>query len=286
MSAGTLERLQRRFWQLISAPSGVAAGLKELRECDPGIAPLSGWVAADEETARQRLDVYANMYFYRLLDSLRHDFPAVAQEMGPERFHNLVTDYLLVHPPDDPSLRYVGRELPAYLRAHELSEGRPHLADLARLEWERINAFDAADATPLSVEDLQRLPAEQWPELALEVTPALRLMEAEFAVHERWMAAVQDARATPEEPEAPLRVPTKLVIWRRSFVVRHRPVDVDEATALEAITTGRLTFGELCELLATDGVALEASAERAATLLAGWVAAEMLALPAELSMPN
>lgn len=212
MSVSSLERLQRRFWQLISAPSGVAAGLEELRRDDPDIAPLSGWIASDEATARQRLDVYANMYFYRLLESLRADFPACAQELGAERFHNLVTDYLLLHPSEDPSLRYAGRHLPAYLREHELGQKRPHLADLARLEWERINAFDAADAIPLSVEVLQRLPAERWPELALEAAPALRLMEADFAVQESWQAAMGEPQDASSAAEAPTRAHTQLVI--------------------------------------------------------------------------
>ena len=42
----------------------------------------------------QRLDIYANMYFWRLLDILRGDFSAVVAAVGEDAFHNLVTDYL------------------------------------------------------------------------------------------------------------------------------------------------------------------------------------------------
>ncbi|MBW2731260.1 MAG: putative DNA-binding domain-containing protein, partial [Deltaproteobacteria bacterium] len=262
MSVGSLGTLQRRFWQLITTPSGVSAGIEELTKRDPGMAPLSSWIAADEATAQARLDVYGNMYFYRLLNSLQGDFPACEKALGAERFHNLVTDYLIEHPPDDPSLRYVGRDLPGYLDTHEVARAQPYLGDLARLEWARVHVFDAEDTVLLTKKTLGQLPPERWSELPLRPTPALCVLKVDFAVHE---GCQQSA--------------TTLVIWRKGFSVQHRALETDEAVAFTAMGHEGIAFGQLCVLLAADALTLEESAQRAATLLARWVAAEMLALP-------
>ena len=95
-----------------------------------------------------RLGIYAHMYFSRLHDSLREDFPQCAQLLGPEAFQRLAARYLVRHPSDNPSLRYHGRHFPGFVREYlrEDRELRPDLAELCQLEWARIGA-----ATPNSV---------------------------------------------------------------------------------------------------------------------------------------
>ena len=55
-----LRELQEQFWRLVTAPEPVDKVLPELAGRHPEISPLTRWVrAADEETAAQRLNVYA-----------------------------------------------------------------------------------------------------------------------------------------------------------------------------------------------------------------------------------
>ena len=82
-------------------------------------------------SAEARVDIYANMYFYRLLDALKEDFPATLAVLGDDNFHNLVTGYLLEYPPTEPSIYYCGQHLADYLRDHPMREGAPFIADLA-----------------------------------------------------------------------------------------------------------------------------------------------------------
>jgi hypothetical protein len=35
------------------------------------------------------------MYFYRLLDAIKEDFPATLKILGDFEFHNLITGYLI-----------------------------------------------------------------------------------------------------------------------------------------------------------------------------------------------
>jgi hypothetical protein len=223
-------------------------------------------------SAVERLDVYAEMYFYRLRDCLAEDFRAVAAVVGPTRFHNLVTDYVLAHPSRHPSLRFAGRHLPAFLADHPLGHEWPFLADLAALEWAILDAFDAADAAPLGERTLETLPASAWAELRLHLMPSVRLLDFDWAVSDLWGRIDRGETAEP-----PPRAPTAVVVWRPELRVFHRPLAPAERDALRAVRAGE-RFGAVAER-----VAAAVGAGAAATTLAGflrrWLADGLLTAP-------
>ena len=151
-----LQESQTLFWRLLTAPEGVARGCETLlREGVLRDRELGFFLRPGEQLSpTERLDVYADMYFYRLKDCLAEDYPNLAAWIGPERFHNLVTDYLLAHPSRHPSLRELGRALPVFLESQPLPARFAWAPDLARLEWARLDVFDDADAAPLTREAL------------------------------------------------------------------------------------------------------------------------------------
>src|SRR5260370_33631770 len=105
-----LKQLQNLLYRLITAASGVAEGLDSERGMPAG--GLDAIVRGDDRlSAEDRVDIYANMYFYRLLDVLKEDFPATLRVLGDDNFHNLPTGYLLEYPPTEPSVLSFGRPL-------------------------------------------------------------------------------------------------------------------------------------------------------------------------------
>jgi hypothetical protein len=264
----TLAETQQLFWKLITAPEGVASGLAALSPSERGFA--DALVRADARlSAVERLDIYADMYFYRIRDCLQEDFAAVHAVIGAAAFHNLITDYLLAHPSMHFSLRYVGRHLPAFVTSHRFGTQWPYLADLALLEWTILEAFDAPDAQPLDIAALQAVPEECWPELRFTLTPSLHVLEVGWPVHEIWRQAQAGEQPLEPEPAA-----TCLRVWRQNLRVFHRPVHAAEAVALTAIRRGA-TFGAVCESIAAV-VGENEGAERAAALLQEWLADELL----------
>lgn len=105
-------------------------------------------------SSAQRLDVYRNAYYTRLQEALAHDFPVLLAVAGDRRFGALATAYLADHPSTRPSLRWLGRDLPRWLRHHARG---PLLGDVATVEWAVLHAFDAADAPAMPAADLARL---------------------------------------------------------------------------------------------------------------------------------
>jgi hypothetical protein len=270
----TLAELQRRFFELVTGPEGVA---KELARRGLSAGAVAAIIAGDgRASAVERLDVYANMYFFRILDVLRADYPKLVAVVGDDAFHDLATDYLQAHPSRHPSLRFVGAALPTFVATHALSRERPWLAALAALEWARVDVFDRADVAPLTRDALAITAPEDFATLPLVPVPASALVPAAWTIEETWRAIEEDrAPAAPTPAEAG----HALLIWRRGVTVHHRAVAPAERRALDLLL-GRTTFGALCTALGDEVDSEEDAAARAVALLGHWLADELLAAPA------
>jgi putative DNA-binding protein len=273
-----LRDTQQLFWRLITAPEGVGDGLRRL---DMKSEELGRVIAGDERLdAVERLDIYANMYFWRLLDILRGDYSALVAAVGDEPFHNLVTDYLLECPSAHPSVRNVGARLPDYLARHTLAAERPWLVELGRLERARVELFDGPDAEPLTLEDLRALAPEQFVALPLPLVPSHLILDVEHAVDDVWRAVENseaEEGAEPEPPPPPARAPRTLLVWRQVLTVYHRPLEALERAALLRARDGA-TFGAVCDLL-TDSMPIDEAGPAAFQLLARWVGDGIIARP-------
>jgi hypothetical protein len=263
-----LARLQNILYRLITAPGGVDEGLA--KEQALGLDGLAELIRGDDRlSARDRLAIYANAYFYRLLDVCREDFPATAAVLGDAHFHNLITGYLLDYPPTEPSIQYAGRYLADFLRGHPLRASRPFIADLATLERTLIESFHAADATPLAAAALSALVPEEWPALELALHPAVRILDLEWHV-EVVVRAVEEGNP----PEAPRPGPLKLLVWRHNSRVHYRELEPGEAAAL-ALAANGTTFAAICTAVADESGAAD-PAPLITQLLGKWLSAGLL----------
>src|ERR1700693_6325836 len=160
-----LRELQTLLLHRITDPEGTKESSGEKRGLLPGLLEL---VHGDEQlSAFGRLEIYANAYFYRLLESLGEDFPATQAILEEDNFAALVRGYLREHPPTEPSIVYAGLYLADFLNDHPFAERWPFIADLARLERAVLDVFHAADAPALGLETLHAVPSEDWPALKL-----------------------------------------------------------------------------------------------------------------------
>jgi hypothetical protein len=266
-----LAAIERQFFSLITAPEGVAAGLA----ADGASAEqLAAIIQGDHRaSAVERLDIYANMYFYRIRDTLAQYFPATSAALDETGFHNLITDYLLAHRSRHPSLREVGRYLPLFAAGHSLAGDRPWLGELAALEWARLDVFDRVDQSPLTRQQLQTLPPEAFATLILQPIAAHELVPSVHAIDDVWSAVLA---AAPLPPQALVRQqPATFLVWRRETTVYHRLVDAAEEEAIRLIQPG-LSFGVLCERLSQTRDA-EDAARLGSTWLGQWLADGLLA---------
>ena len=266
-----LRTIQSLFWDLIAAPEGVEKGALQMKE-DGRLetTDLSFLVRGDERLGpAARLDIYASMYFYRLRDGLAGDFSKVAEVVGGARFHNLITDYLLEHPSRFRTLLYVGRALPGFIAKHPLNDGFPFLADLARLEWARIETFDEADAEPVTRERIAGLSPETIESQRLRLVPACRLLELDWSVAPLWRALEEQGsrfdlgggsteaavasggfeEISPADIEPPKKEKTWIRAWRQNMAIYHLTMWSDEHACLVRLRDKGTTLPELGELI-------------------------------------
>jgi hypothetical protein len=271
-TARALGALQEQLWRLITAPSGVEPPASE-RELG---ALLCGDASA---SPGERLAIYANAYFARLHDCLAEDFGATARALGADAFHDLVKTYLMIHPPERPSLHHAGAHLAEHLATPPFAEifarRCAYAADLARLEWAIGRSFSAPDAPVLERAALASVAPEDFAGLRFTATPSLDLVTCAWPVQivrERFEQEGEESVWT--EAPALAAEPTAIRVWRRGEQVRFARIDADERDALEGVLAGD-TFAALCERLAVALGETHAAA-RAAALLSSWIADGLL----------
>lgn len=220
------------------------------------------------------LKVYDHAYRARLLEVMGEDFPATHTLLGDDAFADATRHYIDAHPSRARSIRWLGRDFSAWLRATTPWQNQPVVADMAAFEWALGLAFDAPDTDALVTDDLARVPPEAWPILKFGFHPALNSLTLTFDV-----APFQQAVANEQDPDAApvaLDAPQTWAAWRapESLMVRYRALAEDEAAGLAVVMDGQ-PFSALCETMAVHGAADEA-AIRAATCLRHWLEAGWL----------
>jgi hypothetical protein len=233
-----LRDLQASFWRAL------ASG-------EPEPALLDVVLAGGRLTPAERVGIYTDMYRWRVVDTMRDDFPRTAACLGDEDFQAVAVRYLAAHPSGHPSLRHVGRRFAEFLADDAVARACPWAPDVARLEWTRLAVFDAPDASPLTVADLRGIAADAWPALRLTLVPACATLVTAWPIAPLWGTTVALARAR-----------SAFRIWRAGFEVFHVLMEPAEEAALARLAAGR-TFAEICE-------GFESAADAAALLLR-WV---------------
>jgi len=249
--APSLHEVQRLFWESVAVHPGPG------RE---SIAPdfvrlIRG---CDESDRKTRIRVYSDAYYLRLRDVLREDFARVAALLGSERFENAASEYLEAFPSTQPSVRHLGRALAEFLGRRE--DMPKCLADLAQLEWTRVEVFYAPDAESATIGDFLSVPPDAWPALRFSAIPALQTLRAQYPIHQLWSG---------DESLDAAAVNTSIRVWRANdYRVFHAPMDDRESAALRKMISGE-PFAAICETFA-DLPETEA-AQEATGLLARWI---------------
>jgi Putative DNA-binding domain len=217
----TLAETQALFHAAVTRAEGDRS--LDIQRCFNGSAELS---------PAECVEIYADMYLWRLVDALREDYPKLAALVGDERFYALSEAYVREHPSRHHDLGRAGVHLPAFLRGHP-DPGRPDLADLAALEWSRSEVFFEAEVERASSGALAALPAEEFPETRLHLVPALRVLTAEHDVVHLWRELEHGHPAPSPAPGV-----HAIAVWRSGFDVLHTSLELDEASALRAVGSG------------------------------------------------
>jgi hypothetical protein len=237
-----------------------------------GKADTASWISAKGRADPEiRLSVYIHAYRGRLKEVLANDYPAVLMAIGDNQFNRLADDYIDAHPSLCYSLRDFGHHLPAFVagmkQQYEDWRGMHWLHELSLFERTLGQAFDAADDTAISEQDLAGIAPEAWPELRFHMHPSVHRLDLEWNISAMWQALTADS---PVQVTAIRESASPWLVWRDQLITRFRSMQGDEQLALDQLRAGN-SFSQACEaltaLMREDQVPL-----RAAGLLKSWMA--------------
>ncbi len=247
-----LEELQREMAAAVMLP---LTGNEEMRaEATDGramSAVAESFIAPNSRlSAFERLEIYNRQYWFRVMGALAEDFTALRAVVGGKAFEGLSIAYLTAHPSRSFSMRNLGSRLAEWLGGNPQRAGRrQRLAmDVARIEWAFVEAWDGADRTPLTLDQIATLDGGSW----LGLQPHLRLLALDYAaddlalaLHNRRKRDTSEAGLEHESgPEAPAKLPrlrrrpTWLAAHRVDYSVYYRRLKREEFLTLQAIREG------------------------------------------------
>jgi Putative DNA-binding domain len=277
-----LDQIQRWLQAVIMHPDGVEAGI-ESDEARAEIDVPPGGVEqvvdpSQRRTSIERIEVYANAYYARLLECLRDEFPALFHALGEEIFDGLAFGYLQAYPSTSYTLTNLGRHFVQFLEeTRPIDEGEEgpswpdFMIDLARLERTYGEIFDGPGSERLKLleaEEIQRIQSDEWPSARLMPVPCLRLLCLRYPVQE-YATGVRKK----EDPPLPDPQPTWLAVSRINYVVRRWTLSQIQYDLLAALIAGQ-AVGEAIENAAlaarTCGESLDGLADNLRSWFQEW----------------
>lgn len=164
---------------------------------DPSRDPAPWLRTAAPEQARRRFAVHRNTVAVTLVDALSEAFPVARALVGDDFFRAMAREYVHAQPPRSPVLAAYGDGFGDFIEGFGPAQVVPYLADVARLEALRTQAYHAADAEAVGADAFQALAAapERLAAARLRLHPAARWLRSHHATGSLWDAHQYDGEA-------------------------------------------------------------------------------------------
>jgi len=261
-AAARLETLERWMQAVVTHPQGAEAGLRSqpARRLVPAAArdPSGVVLPSKQLSAVERLEIYAHMYFARLVEVMEAEYPSVRQLLGPHAFATACRRFVAKHPSRSRMLNGLSAGFPEYLVRTLPRTNRNGLAvDIARIERAMEDVFDAPAAVPMTAAEF----AAVGEGTRLRVNPALVLLELRYPANDYMNALRRGERRRIPQPRA-----TQVIVFRRAFQVMRRDQEPEQFRLLRALAAGKPLAAAVCASIGGRS----GSAERVARRLGRW----------------
>ncbi|HEX4000657.1 MAG TPA: DNA-binding domain-containing protein [Pirellulales bacterium] len=303
-----LAKVQRWMQAVIMHPEGVEAGLDSIAARNHIDVPPEQVEQVISRSAAlssvERLSIYANAYYARLLECLGEEFPVLKQTLGDETFEAFAFAYLQNYPSRSYTLNRLGANFAAFLAETRPTGSEPaesaealeivapdgdatddatadsseplspdwpdFMIDLATLEWTFSQVFDGpgVEREPLlEATELRTIGMDRWPDARLETVPCLKLLAFRFPVN-----AYYTAMRRGEEPSIPAAAASWLAVTRRDYVVRRHEISEPQFVLLSAIIEGQSIGAAIARMMELPRLDIDSLARDLRTWFHDWAA--------------
>ena len=239
----------------------------------------------DRLSSFDRLEIYNQQYWWRILESFGEDFKGLRAVIGGDKFDALAEAYLVECGSTSWTLRNLGQHLLKFLAQHP-EFTTPHTAlalDIASIEWARAWTFDEPGDPPPDTQYLAQTPPHR---LKLRLQPYLVLLELKYEAEKLFLrfrkrdasAAESTAsnainRAPRKRKETritakPAKEPVYLVVHRQQNTVYYKRITAEAFALLQSLHAGK-SLAAACD---AAFVGKPFAPEDAAALIREWFA--------------
>jgi len=268
-----LDTLERWMQEIVMHPDGAVAGVRAAparRILPVAVGKLEKVVLPSKSLSSiERLDIYAHMYYARLLEILGDEYPTTRQILGNEAFWKASRRFLERNPSRQRTLNHLSDRFPAFLSRHLPPGGRSGLAtDVARIERAMEDVHDAPQAESLTAAEFTAIGPAQWQYVKLRLVPALRLLDLRFPANE-YMNALRAGK----KPRLPRPRATFAIVYRRDFRLFRRDQEPGQFRLLAALARGRTLEEAVRKSVSRRGGDADTLAATLGTWFREWAAA-------------
>lgn len=192
--------------------------------------------------AGKRFDVYRNNVIVSLKAAMTDAFPAINALIGDANFDALTSQFVRLHPPEDPRMAHYGRAFPEVLTQVQPLAHMPYLADVARLELALRSSYHAADHVAVTPETIAEIAPETLADQRFAIAPSARILRSEHPVLDIWTFARFPGS------DKPRATPQTVLISRSEFDPEPHAIPSEGADFIENLSRGT-TLGQAINAL-------------------------------------
>lgn len=196
-------------------------------------------------SAKNRLDIYRDAYYLRLLEALELDFEMLHTILGDEQFDVLGRQYIDAHPSTFRSIGIYGKNFPKFIEENIPHPLKNFFYELATFEWLLAESFVAANDNLINLEEMALIPPEQWPTLCFTLHPSSRMLETHWNILQIWNG-IQNSGSmiSPQKLDKKIHI----LIWRKALDIQFCSLPEDKKLMLDLIVRNH-SFASICEEL-------------------------------------
>jgi hypothetical protein len=255
-----LRHIQEDFGAAVRTPIGFESGRFEFRKELYPPAVLEEMAPRNNLTGGERLAMYNEQYWFRLLALMREDFPLLDRALGAWEFNQLACAYLTEYPSREAFLHTLGNRFREFLQ-DQPRWNSPRNLQIADLDFALLKAFYEPGAKRLQLQAGDAARLESLTRTPLRLQPWLSLLEEDWNLMENRFSAA--GKNPPEFRE-------RKGLWsvfRDGLEVKTRPLNPIPFRLLRQLQAEN-TLDQACEAVAAELNEQELPAFAAS--LAGW----------------
>lgn len=155
-----LKRTQQWFASIITSPIDEDSHMNPVSPTGrPMVEEACDYISPSPTLrAHERIQIYNQQYWWRLLTALHESCPLVTRLFGYTDFNRTIAiPYLVKYPSNHWSLSYIGNRLAQWIEEEYTADDKPLIYHAAMLDWAYNDSFIAPQGKEISANDMTQL---------------------------------------------------------------------------------------------------------------------------------